>query len=156
MRTHSALPLTNLSPPIHFPLLRYSLPPRVRGLAILQLYLSPHRHPFYISAVLGALCMLVGAGNLPNSFSFSSSFFFPAMQRHRQGSVHTYTFAGAVDSVRCFLAWRAVGTTFYKHARYSSTRDVWYNSYFFQGGRTDKHNRQDPATVSARWTHTLC
>ncbi len=37
-RTHSPLPLTNLSPPIHFPLLRYSLPP-------LHLVCARPRHP---------------------------------------------------------------------------------------------------------------
>jgi hypothetical protein len=45
-------PLANLSPPIHFPLLRYPLPPlhlvcvRLWPPPALALSLSPHRHPF--------------------------------------------------------------------------------------------------------------
>ena len=52
---HSPLPLTTLSPPIHFPLLRYPLPPlhlvctRLLHPPALVLSLSPHPHPFSIS-----------------------------------------------------------------------------------------------------------
>ena len=42
MRTLSHFPLTNISPPIYFPFLRYPLPP-------LHLVCARLRHPFYIS-----------------------------------------------------------------------------------------------------------
>ena len=51
-RTHSPLPLTDLSSPIHFPLLRYPLPPfylvcgRSSPPPALALCPSPNRHPF--------------------------------------------------------------------------------------------------------------
>ena len=57
-RTHSPLPLTKLSPPIHVPLLRYPLPPlhrvcvRLRHPSALVLCLSEHRHLFTSSPLL--------------------------------------------------------------------------------------------------------
>ena len=52
-RTRSPLPLTNLSLPISFPLLRYPLPPlhlvcaRLSPPPALPFRLPPHRHPFF-------------------------------------------------------------------------------------------------------------
>ena len=55
--THSPLPLTNLPPPLHFPLLRYPLPllhllcARLRHTQALALCLSQHRHLFTSSSL---------------------------------------------------------------------------------------------------------
>ena len=68
--THSSPPLPNLSPPIHFPLLRYPLPfPRstsitwcVRGFDLLQLELLVSHHtytPFYIFPLALALSVII-------------------------------------------------------------------------------------------------